>query len=283
MANFKRVSTGDRLRIPAKTFNAMQDAAIAHQARSFDQRVDSSTAPREGITILIKNASGADVAQFGVLGLDEPVIAAADNLPEFKQRVVMKGLTPVIATHTGRFAVLAEPIKNGAMGRGFIAGIVPARLEVVSESDAWADVKASSAELKSGSQGAAQILHKQSGTGSGKWAILRYPMGGTGDQWRRVRITSAATPGTYYGLLTDTLSTAFSEAGAFDDENIATDTTTLVRVINLSERAQGTNALTVTGAVPHHFWVRAVGRNDDDGYPIYEGNLFTWKGCGFSP
>jgi hypothetical protein len=132
--------------------------------------------------IYIKNASGADVGRFCPLGVDAPLFDSSSD--DFKNRLMLSCVTPELAGssthgHTGRFVVTSQPIKNGAIGLAFIAGAFPAQVEIVTAGDGFADVKASHAELKSGSSGAAQILWPVTGTGS-KLCIVRMGGGGSG-------------------------------------------------------------------------------------------------------
>lgn len=119
------------------------------------------------------NTSGAAVDRYGVLGIGSIAISPADNEPEFAVHVVLNGVTPTIADHSGKFVILLEPIANGQIGRAWISGLCRVKLEITSATDTFADVKASSAELKTGGTGSAQILWKESGTGSGKLGIIR--------------------------------------------------------------------------------------------------------------
>ena len=77
---FKKVQSGDALRIPAETFNTFIDAARDFKAR----RQSSSRTPgfdfqQTGI-VSVKNASGGDRERFEVLGIDRPIFTPADNL-----------------------------------------------------------------------------------------------------------------------------------------------------------------------------------------------------------
>jgi hypothetical protein len=170
----QKVQSGQRLRIPAAAYNAFVDAArelrSRQQSRSQDLIVPQ---PSAAITVRVKNASGGDIARFGVLGIDQPLFTPSANEEEFKNRVVLQCSTPNIANHTGKFVIAAAPIADGQIASAFIAGVCVAKVEITSEDDAYADVKDSVAELKTGASGLAQILWKESGTGTGKWAIVR--------------------------------------------------------------------------------------------------------------
>jgi hypothetical protein len=57
---------------------------------------------------------------------------------------------------------------------------VQCKVEVDKADDKFVACKASSSELKTGVKGEGLILYKESGTGSGKWALVRLAGGATG-------------------------------------------------------------------------------------------------------
>jgi hypothetical protein len=175
----RKVQPGQRLRIPAAAYNAFVDAARDLRSRQRSSGSDVSSSPSDqAVTVLVKNASGADVNRFGVLGISQPLFDPADSPERFKTRLVLECITPHPTFHTGKFVVAAEPIPAGKLGRAFISGVFIAYLEVVTGTDGFAEVKNSNTELISAKTGVAQILWKEPGTGTGKLAILR--VGGAG-------------------------------------------------------------------------------------------------------
>jgi hypothetical protein len=84
-----------------------------------------------------------------------------------------------LPTGGSSFVVAVEPIAAGKIGRVAVAGVVQAKINVVSESDTFATAKDGDlTQLTSASSGEATILWKESGTGASKWAIVRF--GGAG-------------------------------------------------------------------------------------------------------
>ena len=169
--HLKKVKTGDPLVIPAQAFNSFVDAANDLKARQMDggNGVHRSMPVQY---VLVKNGSGADLDRFGVLGIDAPVILPTDNLDEFKNRVVLSGVTPA-AKHAGRFVVLHEPLANGSIGRACISGACLVKVNVIREGHTFADVEpAQAGRLKSVASGSASILWSESGTGE-KWAVVK--------------------------------------------------------------------------------------------------------------
>src|SRR5262249_39429541 len=123
---------------------------------------------------------------FHVLSLAEPLILPADNLPEFQRQVAFSGVMPA-AGHTGRFAVLLEPLKVGRIGWAALDGVVPVRLAVdPADLHGFADIEAGSYVLRNLAQGSAQVLWLEPGAASESWGGvrlgMRQPGGATGEE-----------------------------------------------------------------------------------------------------
>jgi len=169
----KKVQPGQRLKIAAADYNAFVDAALDFQRRQQNNSSGVAQLTSRG-TIRIRNTSGADAARFGVLGISAPAILPSTSLAGFQQNLVLDCVTPATGTHEGKFVVLAEPIKNNSIGMAWIAGVCQVQINVIDAAHLFADVKnADATKLDSGVAGGAQILWKESGTGS-KWAIIRF-------------------------------------------------------------------------------------------------------------
>ncbi len=172
---FKKVQTGDKLRIPATAYNAFIDAAQDFRGRTATLGRQAVPTPPQASIILIRNDSGSDVGRFAVLGIDEPVIGPATNLAEFKNRVAQACGTPELPRQFGRFVITMEPIRNGGIGRAWAAGVCPVQVSV-DDDDApnrLADIADGvTGHLKAGLFGAAAILWREGGTGN-QWAVVR--------------------------------------------------------------------------------------------------------------
>lgn len=175
-----KVSPGQPLRIPAETFNAFVDAAVAYQAtRTSRQAEGGASLPTAGI-VTVRNDSGADQDRFAVLGIGTPLILPTENAAAFQERVAMALVAPDEDAHADRICILQEPIAAGKLGRGLILGVTPVRLDVQAEDDRVASVvTGETGSLKTGSTGAARILWKEAGTGE-VWGIVQIPSGGAG-------------------------------------------------------------------------------------------------------
>lgn len=189
---FRKVQSGERLRIPAAAYNAFVDVVRDQQARQRELSSDSSSAHRSSGLVLVKNASGADRNRFDILGIDSPLFTPSASLDSFSNRVVLSGVTPT-ATHAGRFIILAEPLKANAIGTAWCAGVCPVKVDVQSTLHTAADIiPSSSASLRSSFDGTASILWKESGTGT-RWAIIRF--GSSAVRHFDARLTASARDG----------------------------------------------------------------------------------------
>lgn len=166
---FKHVQAGQALEIPAPAYNAMVDAARAHRHQ---QQIGGQAKPvgRQGDLILVRNDTGGAMTRLAVLGIDGPVIDPGDNADEFLNRVVVSGVEPIQGEHEGRFVILAEPLANGAIGRGYVSGLCPALIYVedaASEGYRFATIEeAETASLLAATSGSAEIVWKAAGTGT---------------------------------------------------------------------------------------------------------------------
>lgn len=189
-APLQPVRPGSPLEISAGDWNAIVAAARSHQVQTHPGERGAEPSSSPGL-VWVRNDSGADRARFEVLGIDGPIISHADNLPEFKRVVALKGITPTVATHLGRMVVLDEPLKSGVIGRAAVSGVCPAQINIIATADKYADVaNSSTAHLESRVLGSARILWKATS--------------GTGVQWCIVHLTGTLgipAPGVKYQVL----------------------------------------------------------------------------------
>jgi hypothetical protein len=121
--------------------------------------------------------TGTAKERFEVLGIDDYAPDPTENLVDFNNIPALRGILPDIDVHLGRFVVLLDgaPSDNTIAVPGCIAGVCRVDLNI-GTNDAWmtlADVKdGDSGKLESSLVGSAQILEKESGTGTVK-AIVR--------------------------------------------------------------------------------------------------------------
>jgi hypothetical protein len=171
----KKVKPGDRLVISAATFNTFVDSARDYLQRRHDQGGQATSAGRHNCVLRVRNDSGADRRRYDILGIDSPIFDPTYYPQEFMNAPAVSGVTPLKATHAGRFIVLLEPVAAGELALAVAAGAVPVRLRVPDEDYPYqlAEVTDGSAEeLTAAVSGTAAILWRQGGLGQ-PWALVR--------------------------------------------------------------------------------------------------------------
>jgi hypothetical protein len=186
---FQRARPGEKLRLSATAWNACLDAAEAHK-RGQPGNGGGPVQFRQADIVLVKNASGSDVGRFGVLGIDGVIVTPDDSLIEFQNQVALRGITPDKDDHAGKFVICLDPIANGQIGRAWVSGVCPVQVSIQDVSHKFCDVlNADRAKLRSGANGSARILYKQSAEPGVAWCVVR--MGDGGDQHLRVGKTTS--------------------------------------------------------------------------------------------
>ncbi|MCD4824007.1 MAG: hypothetical protein K8S55_05330, partial [Phycisphaerae bacterium] len=170
--HMKKVQPGESLKFPAATFNTFIDAARDFQNRQQGTAQQPRQSVRSCGIVLVKNNSGADVGQFGILGIMCPVFGPY-YLDEFKRNIVLDGQLPNSAYHRGKFVVLLEPLASGKIGRAMVSGVTQVKINIIDDTHEFADIDAGdTTRLASGTRGSAQILWVEDYEGE-KWAIVR--------------------------------------------------------------------------------------------------------------
>jgi hypothetical protein len=170
-----------RGQISARAWNRAQDAADIVLGDQYSQAGEPQTdGPKPYTPILARNSTTGTVNRWGVLSVAGVVFtpsgATGNATQQFQDQPVLSGGLP---TGGSSFVVAVEPIAAGKIGRVAVAGVVQAKINVVSESDTFATAKDGDlTQLTSAASGDAQILWKESGTGTGKWAIVRFGAAG---------------------------------------------------------------------------------------------------------
>lgn len=171
---FRKVRTGEPLRVPARAYNAFVDAALAHRRES--QRIgrEPERALGDRGVALVRNESGGAIDRFGALGVAGPLVDPGDNEREFAERVALRGVTPGVASHRGRFVLTLEPLAAGAVGRALVVGVCPALVDAPEdETPRYADIDdGETGHLLGGESGAAAVLWIEEGEGP-RWALVR--------------------------------------------------------------------------------------------------------------
>ena len=182
----KKLREGQRLEgIPASTWNAFVDATKWSQGQQASWNVGPKrNVPQTGL-VRLKNTSGYDRERFDVLGIDDVFPDPVDNLIEFKAGPVLHGITPTLADHRSKFAILWEPAEPDMIVTACVAGVSVARL-VQETSDTptdYAEMRDGDAgALGCGAGGSARVLWREDGIGT-KWGVVRLGNGAGYFQW----------------------------------------------------------------------------------------------------
>jgi len=191
--NDGKLEPGQKLNgaITARSWNRMVDATEIVLGAPQDFGADGVQGPAApNHTILCRNDSGAAVGRWGVLAITGMVIApsgaAGAATLSWQTSPAVIGVAPPTGT-VGGFVVAVEPIANGKIGRAAVSGVVQAKVDVTDAGHTFATPKpGSTTAFDSGSSGPALILWKESGTGNGKWALLRIAAGAGGTKLGKI-------------------------------------------------------------------------------------------------
>jgi len=173
----QRVRSGDPIPARAATWNAILDAALAHQRRKLGDAggpLDADVIDPAN-TILVKNPNSSITAwpAFSVLAYGDPVgPSPEDGVGErhaVQERPCFQGATPTDPCDP--FVITLEPIAGQKIGRAACAGAVVVQIAVSDEAHTHArPLAGTTAHLISSGVGV-PVVWKESGTGT-KWAIV---------------------------------------------------------------------------------------------------------------
>jgi hypothetical protein len=169
-----RLEPGQPLRgaISARAWNRAQDAAdLVLGANPGTEGVPGSPVLKPYTWCYAK--ASTTVARWGVLAITgveiTPTSSAGGATASFEEMPVLTGGAP--SATTTAWCVAVEPIESGKIGRVAVGGVVQCKVQVDKTDDKF--VACESTGLKTGTTGEGLILWKESGTGSGKWALVR--------------------------------------------------------------------------------------------------------------
>ncbi len=121
---FQHVRSGERIVIPAQTYNAMLDAAQAHRNRRLNL---SPHGPAfDSLFVHVENATGKYLERFDVVGLDGP--SETQTLDVFCNRIAFRGVVPK-KEHRGKFAVLQQDAAPGMLVRACVVGVTVVKIQ----------------------------------------------------------------------------------------------------------------------------------------------------------
>ncbi len=178
---FKKVRTGDKLRIPFDGLQCLHRCGDGPAgARQSTSSQDTPTFRQAGI-VTVKNCTGGACERFNVLGIDDPIFLRDENEQSFKNRVMFDGVTPADPDHKGKFVILLEPLSANAIGLACIDGVCPAQVTLPDDEDSddpsqYADMSGGdTSALLAGKSGGAQIIwiDPELSAGETGWAVVR--------------------------------------------------------------------------------------------------------------
>ena len=172
MDPFRHVSTGERVRIPARTWNGIIDTVLAHE-RPYALGAGElfGTAEPPGV-ILAKNTTATAIDRFRVVGFGSLVLNATKL--GFLERMAIEARLPTVDDHTV-FGVTQEILRPDQFGRVMIFGVTYLRVNAKHDDDEYAEVEADSHVAQSTPLGPIQLLKMTPGstTPQERWCIAR--------------------------------------------------------------------------------------------------------------
>lgn len=207
----KKVQAGDRLAIPARTWNDLIDIADAWG----EGRVSALTPDGVGLgknvaVVMAKNSTGSGLKRNSVVHLKDAIADPAAHENSFRQRVQMIAEAPTEDRQTP-IAITLSQVPDDKMVACAVAGAVPVQLNML-------DAGHTTCVAKDG------ITDSLDSADGGDYPIL-YAAGTSGLVWGYILLSSAAAPGEAHPAYTKTAITAGS--GGPDDRTLGTGTVDL--------------------------------------------------------
>ena len=172
-----RVKSGDPLSAGPGSAAAWSEVvgAVEYVERLRSSGVNQAGKPlfADRTMVLVKNGSGVTRDRFSVLGIYNSIISPTTSENLFKQQVYLEGVTPTVPDYCGKFAILAQSLKDDAIGWAWVSGVCVCQVDYDYAAQPYADIKDSDAGLlEAGEGGSAKVLWKETGTGT-LWSVVR--------------------------------------------------------------------------------------------------------------
>lgn len=176
---------GDSAQESARRYNLVNETVRAHRGGRLGQDGQPGPINNDPCDVPVKNTSTNTISQFGILGIDTPLIDPGVSPDAYKSLgMVFNGVVPTVASHTGRFGIAQEPIAPGGIGTCRIAGASIVQVNVSSSTDTSADVTDNDATQLTSGEGSAQILLIGGGTATTGLQLCVVRLGGGGSLHR---------------------------------------------------------------------------------------------------
>jgi hypothetical protein len=172
---FRKVRSGQPLRLPAVAYNAFVDAAVDLRRRERNASAGPALeAAQRGVGIvLVRNDSDEEIEPYHALAITGVLVEPDEDDQErtFHSRTPLTGAIATEESPTLSFVLALQPIKPGKLGRCVLTGVTPARVLIANELDTTCELAAEETVLASTPMGGVPILWKEEGTGE-KWAVI---------------------------------------------------------------------------------------------------------------
>jgi len=167
-----KVTTGQKFKPKATTWNSFVDAAVYVKQRQSDLTSKALRRDTRSGIVLVRNSTEEDLGQFAGSSLGELIIKPEDNEPEFRANIPIFEAELITEENKDRpIVILQKPLKENHCGAAMLSGITPVKINVESEEHEFAEVDVKNG-LKSSESGSMRVLWKEPETG-GKWAIIQ--------------------------------------------------------------------------------------------------------------
>ena len=128
-------------------------------------------------TLLLYNNDNTAFEPLQVINSTLLTVTPATDLEGFKQRVTLRGGALVNSTMASTSTVVcAQRIPAKSAGRVYVNGIFPVKINVVDSNHGYAEQIDTSGELTSCLMGRFRIVYQESGTGTGKYCVVQFPV-----------------------------------------------------------------------------------------------------------
>lgn len=166
MSNLRKVSAGEPLAISATTWNQL----VGIVSRSQGSGQNGTRGFRQSVTCIIRNDTGGDLPQYGIVGLGDPVIPYDATGSDFFDSIVLKGVLAAGGDYDLKWGVTLSPIAAGEFGAVVVQGLTYAKLDSASE-QAGPTEEGDVDFLTEADCGLARVLWRDAGSGN-KWAVI---------------------------------------------------------------------------------------------------------------
>ena len=166
----KKVTAGQTFRPEAEIWNSFIDAALYAKQRQVGITAKTPSRDTKSGLVLVRNATGQELAQFTVVVIGALIITPTDNEQEFRNNIPVFEAELVTSENNEKpYGILQKPLQQNECGPAMLGGITPAKVNIDDESHEFAEPDENG--LKSSTSGLARILWKEPETGE-KWAVI---------------------------------------------------------------------------------------------------------------